>query len=295
MAGSLLVRLLLPLLAAAACAWAVDRLAARRGLDPPGFRPSPDGHPLPAIRRALALTVLAAALWIGVFAPMAMAGSQPEVDFSRVEPAQLFLLHFLFAVAVAAWYLLGFAGSASRWTVQLGLRARRPLEELGIGLVAGLAGWMAVLGILVALGAAAWAVGGDELLPDQPPAMVPWLAGLPVWLRLAVSLSAGVVEEGFFRGFLQPRAGIALSTALFVLAHAGYQQPLMLVGITLLSLLFALLVRWRQSIWAAVVAHTLFDAVQLLVVVPTALDYLPQAGVAGGLMPAPLSTALTVW
>jgi membrane protease YdiL (CAAX protease family) len=84
-----------------------------------------------------------------------------------------------------------------------------------------------------------------------------------------------VVEEAFFRGFLQPRAGIALSTGLFVLAHAGYEQPLMLVGITLLSLLFAFLVRWRQNIWPAVVAHAVFDAVQLLIVVPTALEFVP--------------------
>ncbi len=69
----------------------------------------------------------------------------------------------------------------------------------------------------------------------------------------------------------------------------------MLVGITLLSLLFALLVRWRQSIWAAVAAHTLFDAVQLLVVVPTALDYLPQAGVASGLPAVPLLGGWAVW
>jgi hypothetical protein len=62
-----------------------------------------------------------------------------------------------------------------------------------------------------------------------------------------VSLSAGFVEEIFFRGFLQPRVGIALSTAFFVLAHVSYGQPLMLVGIALLSLIFGFLVRWRQT------------------------------------------------
>ncbi len=49
----------------------------------------------------------------------------------------------------------------------------------------------------------------------------------------------------------------------------------MLVGVTLLSLVFAYIVRWRQSIWAAIVAHAVFDAIQLLFVIPWALRYLP--------------------
>jgi membrane protease YdiL (CAAX protease family) len=49
--------------------------------------------------------------------------------------------------------------------------------------------------------------------------------------------------------------------------------------VTLLSLLFALLVRWRQSILAAIAAHAAFDAVQLLIVVPWALKML-QGGAA---------------
>ena len=53
----------------------------------------------------------------------------------------------------------------------------------------------------------------------------------------------------------------------------------MLVGVAVLSLIFAGLVKWRQSILAAMVAHTVFDAVQLLVVIPSALDLLDSQGV----------------
>jgi len=42
----------------------------------------------------------------------------------------------------------------------------------------------------------------------------------------------------------------------------------MLVGVTILSLLFAWLVSWRQSIWAAVAAHAVFDLTQLVLVIP---------------------------
>ena len=82
----------------------------------------------------------------------------------------------------------------------------------------------------------------------------------------------------------------------FVLAHANYEQPLMLVGVGILSLIFALLVRWRQNIWAAVAAHTVFDAIQLLVVVPLALEFIERGGEAGPWLPvAWLSRCQSVW
>jgi membrane protease YdiL (CAAX protease family) len=154
---------------------------------------------------------------------------------------------------------------------QLGFLAPDVPREIGLGLSLGLGAWLAVLAALVAIAGVLIAVGAKNLVPQQPPALVPLIAALPFGVRLAVSLSAGIVEETFFRGFLQPRMGIVLSTAFFALAHLSYQQPFMLVGITLLSLIYAFLVRWRQSIWAAMAAHALFDGVQLLVVVPMVL------------------------
>ena len=238
------------------------------------------------------MAIVAGVLWLGVFAPLGTIGTEIQPDFSQMHAAQLFLLHGLFAASLAVWYALGFSGTGGSWTAQLGLRVRRALPELGIGAAAGIGGWLMVLGVMVSLGSIIWALGGQELLPDRPPALIPWLAGLPVAMRLAVSVSAGVFEEAFFRGYLQPRVGITMSTAMFVLAHASYEQPLMLVGVTLLSLLFALLVKWRQNIWAAVVAHAVFDAVQLLIVVPTALELAPGEG--GGLPLAGLGP-LGVW
>ena len=50
----------------------------------------------------------------------------------------------------------------------------------------------------------------------------------------------------------------------------------MLVGIAALSLLFAWLVRWRRNVLAAIVAHAVFDLIQLLIVVPEILKRLPE-------------------
>lgn len=165
-----------------------------------------------------------------------------------------------------------------RFAEQFGFVAPSVPREIGLGLSLGLASWIAVLVAVIIIGGLLLTLGGEDALPKQPPAVVPLIAALPFFIRLLLSLSAGVVEETFFRGFLQPRIGIALSTGFFVLAHFSYGQPFMLIGITILSLIYAFLVRWRQSVWAAIAAHALFDSVQLLVVIPAALRLLEGQG-----------------
>lgn len=281
-----LLRSIGPLLLAVVAALWVDREMERRGALAPRFRDevAPDAR----VRRALALVVVAAILWAGAFAALGAIG-EPPPDLSDLTIPRLFLLHGLLVVALAAWYVLGYlpptpgaaagqsptppplVGEPRRGAGVLdayGLRAVSPVRELAIGAAVGLAIWMLVLLVLLLLAGLVTLLGGREALPDQPPTVVLWIGGLPVWARIAVALSAGVVEETFFRGFLQPRVGIALSTILFALAHLGYGQPFMLVGVTLLSLFYAELARRRRSVWAPIAAHALFDLVQLLIVVP---------------------------
>lgn len=167
---------------------------------------------------------------------------------------------------------------ARQFAAQFGFLAPSIPREIGLGVVLGVGAWVAVLAGIMAFALALYAAGLGDSLPKQPPALIPFIAALPIALKILISLSAGVVEEWFFRGFLQPRMGILLSTALFALAHFSYGQPFMLVGITLLSLIYGLLVKWRQNIWPAIAAHTLFDAVQLLVVVPGALRLMETQG-----------------
>lgn len=263
---------------------AVDRLAARRGLLPAGFVPrTGEGAESvsPAVRRSLALLLLAGVLFVGVFQPVALLGAeQPSFDLDAVSPVQLFVLHAILAVALVLWGLLAFAGTeqARDWPSRLGLRAERPLAEVALGVAVGVGAWVVVVVILVLVSAILYALGAEELFPSEPPAMVLWIASLPLGVRLAISLSAGIVEESFFRGFLQPRVGVALSTGFFVLAHLTYEQPLMLVGIALLSLVFAGLVWWRENIWAAATAHATFDGVQLLFLIPLVRRFLEVPG-----------------
>ena len=269
---------------------------ARRGLLPPLFRRRPHGAgegPPPA-RRVAALLLLFVVLWGTTFSSLELLFSDAEREFQAPATPALFLIHGILMATLALWFVLGFVGPrrdgpavAASPLRQFGLRAPSIAGELGLGVVCGVAAWAVVLTLLFSLGAMVWALEGEEALPRQAPEVVTWVAALPLGLRLAISASAGVAEELFFRGFLQPRVGIGLSTALFALAHLSYDQPIMLVGITLLSLAFAYIVRWRQSIWAAMVAHAVFDAIQLTFLIPWVLRYTQEGG--------PQLLGLAVW
>lgn len=285
---------------AVSTAFFMDRMCEARGLLPPGFR-----EPW---RRLLAWALVALILWVGAFSSLASLGGQEvERDLSGLTTPQLFLLHLLLILTIVSWFLLGFSGVRPappppspptldgepapvmppppppvplfrRFQEQFGFVAPDVPREIGIGVLVGSGSWGAVLAVAILLGLVLMALGREDALPKQPPALIPWIAALPVGVRILISLSAGVVEETFFRGFLQPRIGIFLSSLLFVFAHFSYGQPFMLVGIATLSLIYAFLVRWRQNIWPAIAAHFLFDAVQLLVVIPMTLKYLEKAG-----------------
>jgi membrane protease YdiL (CAAX protease family) len=273
-----------------------DWMSHRAGLTPPAFLVF-EGKEAEAwrsmLRRAAAIMVLTGVLWVGVFGPLTALGDAVMPDVSELSVGALFLLHAIFAGCLLVWYLLGFAGfHGFDWRRQFGLVTRSPLREAAVGVAAGVGAWVAVIAALTAIGAVIVSLGGEDALPRETSPLIPWVAGLPIAARLAVSASAGLFEELFFRGFLQPRMGIALSTGFFVLAHANYEQPLMLVGIGLLSLIFAFLTRWRQNIWPAVVAHALFDGVQLLIVVPIVLKIIEQGEAAPWLPVARLGLGL---
>jgi membrane protease YdiL (CAAX protease family) len=100
--------------------------------------------------------------------------------------------------------------------------------------------------------------------------MVVWIAGLAAWKKALLVLAAMTIEEAFFRGWLQKRVGLIASTILFALAHAGYGQPFLLIGVTLISLVIGTTFYRTKNLIPGVIAHGVFDAVQLFVVIPIA-------------------------
>jgi hypothetical protein len=82
--------------------------------------------------------------------------------------------------------------------------------------------------------------------------------GVPAWIgALLLSLSAGVGEELVFRGALQPRFGIVITSILFAAAHIQYQVPgIVMIFVVALGLG---VIKQRTSTTFTVVVHVLYD------------------------------------
>ncbi len=84
---------------------------------------------------------------------------------------------------------------------------------------------------------------------------------------LFLSLSAGVGEELFFRGALQPILGIWLTSIFFVAIHGYFSIKNKRINIfAVMLVLFIALLGWaaqNYSIWLAVTAHFSYDLVLL--------------------------------
>jgi membrane protease YdiL (CAAX protease family) len=83
------------------------------------------------------------------------------------------------------------------------------------------------------------------------------------------------VEEFHFRAFLQRRVGAVAASALFLLAHGGYGEPFLVVGLLAITVVLAVSFRKTGSAWAPIFAHGTFDAIQLFILLPAALKLLP--------------------
>jgi len=85
--------------------------------------------------------------------------------------------------------------------------------------------------------------------------------------QIGVAAAAGVCEETLFRGALQPRFGIFLSSALWASYHLQYTcnglPSASNLYILLLGFVFGALRKWG-GLWPAILAHTVYDGVILL-------------------------------
>jgi hypothetical protein len=81
---------------------------------------------------------------------------------------------------------------------------------------------------------------------------------------IILGASAGIGEEAVFRGALQPRFGMVLPSLLFTMLHGPqYGFNVALLGLFGVSMILALL-RKHVNTTAAMIAHALYNAVQVL-------------------------------
>lgn len=233
------------------------------------------------LRRAAGLVLLWAVLVVCVVYPGLAPGDAADIDPAHLWFPTIFAAHVVLATFLAVWWLLA-------WRMPLGrfLRLEGIIPaDVRYGVRIGIAGWLLAITasavVAFALLAIGYFSGGAEEAGRQaleiPPVLL-WLADLPVWRKLLVVVVAMTVEEGFYRAFLQTRIGWIPSSILFALSHGGYGLPNLTASVFVVSLAIGWAFRQRGNLLPCIVAHGLFDAVQLLVIMPLAVDHLRQLG-----------------
>lgn len=80
---------------------------------------------------------------------------------------------------------------------------------------------------------------------------------------LLIGLTAGIGEEVLFRGAIQPRFGIVVSTVLWVLLHTQYELTWVILGLFLMGIMLGL-IRKHVSTTAAIITHAVYNALVVL-------------------------------
>lgn len=287
---ALLVLLDLALLGGALLAIIAPRLTAGRSLPPTnygglaltlGLTAALAALPLiPAVRRGLArwlkieptscvhTTALAFAIhFVGLtLAQVALIGDLSKLTSVEAKLSVLDMLATSLPLALVALVGVGFF-------MRRDLRAT--LERLGLGKMTARQGGLAILVILLFLAfdytvfwvwQQLWPVSHtlvSHITTNLFSSLVSPLAAL------TVSFSAGMGEELLFRGALQPRFGLVLTSFLFAIGHAHYGLSPAMVEVFVVGLVLGL-VRRRTNTTICLVIHAGYNFLDLLL-----LPYFP--------------------
>ena len=199
-----------------------------------------------------------------------VASSQAEANAAQLASTPFWTMfgsHALLMIFLFGWWLLAGRPSITRF---MNLQTDDLGQQVLIGVGVGVGGWLLTItiAVLVGVGLMGLGLGPDKM---EPSPMIPWMASMAWWKKALIVLAAMTVEEFFFRAWLQKRVGLIISTIIFALAHAGYGQPLMLIGVTVVSLVIGITFWRTRRLIPCIIAHGVFDAIQLFIVIPSVL------------------------
>lgn len=239
-----------------------------------GVRPYVDEFRSP-LRQAVGGLLFVAILTVVVFAPVTSYGNLSSVDLDAMGVGELLFGHVILSVFLLLWWVMRGDVTLARF---LSLSRQDLLAKLARGVGTGCRGWVTTILVMMCVVSL---VGQTDAAPDPAtvPEVMPWMAKLS-WPQKALIVTAAMtVEEAFFRAFLQARLGLLLSSMLFALGHFSYGMPFMIVGVLTISLVIGRTFARGGDLLPCIIAHGVFDAVQLFVVLPYAVEML-ESGVA---------------
>ncbi|MFN8628247.1 MAG: CPBP family intramembrane glutamic endopeptidase [Candidatus Binatia bacterium] len=226
-------------------------------------------------RQAVAAALLTAILALTVFFPVMSFGKAEEIDPVTIWFPSLLTGHAILALFLLLWWRLRRNGSLAAF---LHLSRDRWPDKIRYGFATGCIGWLVTVACS-GMAAGLFALASEPASPasEISPLLV-WMAERPLSQRLTIVAVAMTVEESFFRGFMQPRVGLLVSSVLFTLSHFSYGMPVMIVGVFAISLTIGIAFKRAGDLLPCMVAHGVFDAVQLLVILPWAVRAWSPAG-----------------
>ncbi|HEX9161875.1 MAG TPA: CPBP family intramembrane glutamic endopeptidase [Thermoanaerobaculia bacterium] len=204
-------------------------------------------------------------LLLGVLVASAAKNPAHASDLARTPFYALFSLHLILVMFLIGWWI---ATARPPLREFFNIQREHQGEAVLTGLAVGVGGW--IFTIVVALLIAAILNYAGLINNPKPSPVIGFMAALPAWKKALLVLSAMTVEEAFFRAWMQKRIGLVASTTLFAMAHFTLGQPLLLIGVFVISLVIGFTFYRTKNMLPGVVAHGVFDAVQLFVIIPIA-------------------------
>lgn len=204
----------------------------------------------------MGLGVILAVMVYFFFAISSDPGADAEVAAVTV-PSQI--INVIFFVAVAFISVgTGIYRSMGESLGRLGLSAPR-WQDIVVGAVAVFPTFLlSILGSLLTL------YLQPDLFEDLGETIDQMSAGTSVTLvSVLLFASAGIGEEILFRGAIQPRFGIFLTSAFWALVHTQYQLSFVVLGLFLVGILFGLIRKYMNTT-SAIIAHALYNALVVI-------------------------------
>ncbi len=214
---------------------------------------------------------LALTLLVGAGIPR-LGETGPEMDIARQTVERALRIPGLVCAAFATFAAIGIILAFRRQSLR-SVGVRRPGFVLdcviGIGAVVALCIFSMVAAVAVSL----LAPELMEKMSENSRRLVELIPNVGLLEFAGVAMVVGIYEEVLFRGFLMTRLrritgswtlAVLISTVVFTALHAFDQVWAALPMIAVLALVFSVVTIWRRSIIPAVVAHALFDFMQLL-------------------------------
>ncbi|HLU37575.1 MAG TPA: CPBP family intramembrane glutamic endopeptidase [Thermomicrobiales bacterium] len=205
---------------------------------------------------------LAILLSVSAFLFFSLVLSDEPVEIQATEASDIVpsLIINLMAFLALAYIAVGYRNyrNGEEATARLGLW-KPTQQEVIVGLVAVIPAF-----ILSMIGSVLTGVLQPEVVDRLGENIDNLTAGVQNPLgALLLGLSAGIGEEVLFRGALQPRFGIFLTTLLWVLLHTQYELTWVMLGLALMGILLGY-IRNRYGTVAAIITHATYNALVVL-------------------------------